>query len=296
MAKDFLYSKKGKPIKIVGISSSKRSLGDCAAEDPTSLELLKISLKEAEKAGAKTQLIDLRDFSIGVCKECYSTCPAQCRFSEVTYQCDCYKRTEPVIWTEKDGSKTLGEAYDLLDKKEFLKRLNDKHAFVAADDMHVVYKALLEADGVIFSTFTNYYSRPALLQSMFSRMCALDGGVEELWGDGKNLKNSVNYANNPKSTYKQRMYGRFAAFINVSKEGDSVTPDLMKACSMLGMKIIPLSTSYNVQWYDDHTHRSDKGKTLKDPYTLHLARHIGKTIVKEAKKSDRSYGKESATV
>ena len=128
------------------------------------------------------------------------------------------------------------------------------------------------------------------MEAMISRFCALDGGVEKLWGDGKNLQNSIKYSKNPKNKYKQRLYGKFAAFINVSKEGDSVSPDLMKACTMMGMRIIPFSTCYNVNWYNDATYRSDMQKTLKDPYTLALAKDIGKNIVEEAKNSDRKYG------
>ena len=32
----------------------------------------------------KVEIIDLRKLKIGPCKECYSSCPAQCRFNEET--------------------------------------------------------------------------------------------------------------------------------------------------------------------------------------------------------------------
>lgn len=81
-----MISSKGKPIKIVGISSGKRKKYECAREDAVSLHYLKLALKEAEKAGAKTELVDLHDLKINPCKECYSSCPAQCRFSEKAMQ------------------------------------------------------------------------------------------------------------------------------------------------------------------------------------------------------------------
>lgn len=290
-----ITSNRGK-IKIIGISSSYRSKYSCAGEDPTSLELLKISLKKAEKSGAETELIDLRDLKIQPCKECYSTCPAQCRFNEKINKCDCYPNDSPKIYLENGRVLTLDEAYNKLSKEEFLKMIASKENYDEGDDMHIIYKALREADGVIFSGFTNYYSRPALMQLMFSRLCALDGGVEKLWGDGKNLKNSIAYSKNKNNKYKQRLYGKSVAFINVSKEGDSVSPDLMKACTMLGMRIIPFSTCYNVQWYDDRSHRTDKEKTLSDSYSRHLAEFIGEEIVKEIKNSNRDYGIYSSNV
>ena len=148
----------GKPIKIVGISSSKRASNECAREDPISLELLKISLKEAQKEGAETQLIDLRDLKIGACKECYSTCPAQCRFNEKENTCDCYTWKAPRVFLNNGKNVSIEEAYDLLGKNEFLEKIQNHYVFSDKDEMHVVYKALREADGVIFSTFTNYYS------------------------------------------------------------------------------------------------------------------------------------------
>lgn len=283
----------GKPIKIIGISSGKRESWSCAREDPISLKLLKIALRYAENAGAKTELIDLRKLKIGACKECYSTCPAQCRFSEQLNQCDCYLFKEDIIVTNDEKIYNLEQAYDKFSKKEFFKLYNNENNFAPQDDMWKVYKAMREADGIIFSTFTSFYSRPSLLQNMFSRLTALDGGVEELFGDGKNLKNSVKYAKNPKNKYKQRLFGKWCAFINCSKEGDSVTPDLLKACTMLGMRIIPLSVAYNVRWYgEDPTHRSDLKNTLKDRYTMGLVEHIGRQIVKEIKSNHklRVYG------
>jgi multimeric flavodoxin WrbA len=289
-------SRKGKPIKILGISSSYRSKYECAKEDPISLQLLKITLAEAKKAGAEIELIDLRELNIGPCKECYSTCPAQCRFNEKLNMCDCYPRKGPAVFLDDGKQLSLKEAYEELSEEEFLKRIQDKGVYDLGDDMWKVYKAMREADGIIFAGFTNYYSRPVLMQLMFSRLCALDGGVEKLWGDGKNLGNSILYAKNPKSTYEQRLYGKFAAFINVSKEGDSVTPNMMKACVMMGMKTIPLGVCYRVNWYNEPTHRPDMKNSLKDKYTLGLARNMGKKIVEEVKRSDRNYGLDSQTV
>lgn len=279
----------GKP-RILGISSGKRAEWDCAREDPMSLWLLKLTLKEAEKHGAETKLIDLRDLKINPCKECYSTCPAHCRFNEKANLCDCYPWKEDHIFLDEKTPAPIEKAYELLPKQEFLKRLHDEGWYAKQDDMWIVYEAMRWADGVIFATATNFYGRPALLQNMFSRLTALDGGVEKLWGDGKNLKNSIKYAKGTKSLYKQRLYNKQAAFINCSKEGDSVTPNLMKACSMMGMKIIPLSVAYRVNWYDDPTHISDTPNTKKDEYSTDLARHIGRKMVEEIKQSPRRYG------
>ncbi len=290
----FLYSLKGKP-KILGISSGKRSKYECAREDPVSLYYLKLALNEAKKAGADTKLIDLRDLKINPCKECYSTCPAQCRFNEATNQCDCYPYKRDSLFA-KGKIIPLEDAYEALDKKEFFRLYHNPGTFAEQDDMWIVYKAMLEADGIIFATATNFYDRPALLQIMLSRLCALDGGVEKLWGDGKNLNNSIKYSKNPNAAYKQRLYNKWCAFINVSKEGDSVTPNLMKACSMMGMRIIPLSTAYRVNWYDDPTHRKDTINSKKDKYTLSLTKHIGEEIVKQIKQSQRNYGIYTDTV
>ncbi len=290
-----LCAKRG-PIKIVGISSGKRGKYDCAKEDPVSLYLLKETLKIAEKLGAETQLIDLRELKIGACKECYSTCPAQCRFNEKTGQCDCYHFKSDHMFIHDEHAVPIEKAYDLLTKEQFFDAYNNDNMLGKRDDMHVVYKAMMEADGVIFATSTAYYSRPALLQNMLSRFCALDGGVEDLWGDGKNLHNSVEYARKHNAKYKQRLYGKFVGFINCSKEGDSVTPDLMKACTMMGMKILPLGVAYRVNWYNDQTHRSDTKESLKDKFTLSLVKHLGTEMFNEIKKSQRKYGMYSKVV
>ena len=285
---------KGKPL-ILGISSGKRSKYECAREDPVSLYYLKLALKYAKKAGAKTKLIDLRELTVGPCKECYSTCPAQCRFNEQVNQCDCYpyKKDSLAVGNE---IIPLEKAYDKLKKEQFFKLYHNEDTFAKKDDMYIIYKEMRMADGIIFATATNYYGRPTLLQNMISRITALDGGVEELWGDGKNLRNSIKYAKNPKAKFKQRLYNKWCAFINCSKEGDSVTPNLMKACSMMGMKILPLGVAYRVNWYDDPTHRSDTAKSKKDKYTLSLIKHIGEEIVKQVKGSPRKYGLYSDTV
>ena len=293
---EFLNTRKNRPIKIIGISSSNRSRHDCAREDPISLQILKISLKEAEKSGAKTELIELNKLKIGECKECYSSCPAQCRFNEKLNMCDCYPRKNPSVFLDDGKFFSLEDAYDKMGKIQFIQHLQDKNFYDEGDEMWKIYKALMEADGIIFAGFTNYYSRPALLQKMFSRLCALDGGVEELWGDGKNLSNSIKFSRNKNMRYKQRLYGKFAGFIISSKEGDSVTPTLMKACTMMGMRIIPFSVSYVVNWYSDPTHRSDMKKSLSDSYSINLAKNLGKRIVSEIKNSDRNYGIYSSRV
>jgi len=291
-----IYDYSKKKIKIVGISSSKRRSYECAREDPISLELLKTALEEAKKKGAEVQLIDLRDLQIEPCKECYSTCPAQCRFNEKTFQCDCYMFKHDSIFVDDNNVYPIEEAYDKLNKKKFFELYHSHGNFAKKDEMYKVYQALMEADGIIFASFTNYYGRPALLQAIISRLCALDGGVEELWGDGKNLGNSVLYAKSKKAKYKQRLYGKWVGFINTSKEGDSVTPNLMKACTMLGMKTIPLGVSYNPVWYADSTHRADKKKVLSDKFTVEQAKHIGRTLVEEIKNSHRHYGKWNSIV
>lgn len=284
-------------IKILGISSAKRAEHDCAREDPTSLWLLKLALEHARKAGAKTELIDLRELKIGACKECYSTCPAQCRFNEKTNQCDCYFFKEDALFVDEDSPVPLEDAYDILTKDEFFKRFHDGGWYAERDEMWQVYTAMRKADAVIFATATHFYGRPSLLQNMFSRLAALDGGVEKpLWGDGKNLNNSIKYAKNSRNKYKQRLYGKHVAFINCSKEGDSVTPNLMKACTMMGMKIIPYSVAYRVNWYSDPTYRSDTPNTKKDKYAIELAKDIGWQIVQEVKHSSRKYGTYTSTI
>lgn len=275
---------------------SKRKKEDCAREDPISNEVLRIALKEAEKNGAKVEIIDLRELKIGACKECYSSCPAQCRFSEKMLQCDCYRFKHDALFVDSEKFYPIEEAYDKLDKKKFFELYHDERSFAHRDDMWKVYKAFIEADGIIFATSTIFYGRNPLLQTMFSRLCALDGGVEELWGDGKKLGNSIKYSKNPKALYKQRLYGKKVAFINISKEGDVVTPNLMKACTMMGMEIIPLGVAYHAVGYKDPSHKNDMKAVLGDNFTISLAKNIGKTMADKIKFSDRKYGMLSSVV
>src|SRR3989344_3443654 len=104
----------GKPIKILGISCGNRSEYECAREDPVSSYYLKLVLREAEKHGAKTELIELKYLKIGACKECYSTCPAQCRFNEKTNQCDCYYAKEDLMLINEKTLLPIEKAYDSL--------------------------------------------------------------------------------------------------------------------------------------------------------------------------------------
>ncbi|MDD2678311.1 MAG: hypothetical protein PHS81_00285 [Candidatus Nanoarchaeia archaeon] len=293
--KKYLYSNKGKPIKIVGISSSKRSKNECAKQDPISLGLLKKALKYAEKKGAKTSLIDLRNLEINPCNECYSTNPAQCRFNEKNFQCDCYPFKEKHFYY-KGKFLPIIKAYDEMTKDEFIETHNEKYLTGKKDDMWIIYKELMEADGIIIANSTQFYSRPTLLQSMISRLCAVDGGVQELWGDGKNLGNSIKHSLKEKTMYKQRLYGKWCAFINSSKEGDMVTPNLMKAFSMMGLKIIPFGSAYHVNWYYDKTHRKDYENASKDEHTESLLKHMGEEMVELIKESKREYGTHSKIV
>jgi len=290
-----LYAITGKP-KILGIACSKRAANSCARENAVSTAYLKMALNAAEKHGAETKLIELKDLKINSCNGCYSTCPAQCRFNEKTFQCDCFPYKEDTFFPFEKNKMSIKEAYKKLSEKVFFEIYDNMNRVTPRDDMWIIYQAMMKSDGIIFATDTNYYGRPALLQTMFSRLCAIDGGVEKIWGDGKNLANSIKYSNNPKNFYKQRLYGKWSAFINCSKEGDSVSPDLMKACTMMGMRILPMGVAYRVNWYNDPTHRQDYKNSLKDEYSINLAKNIGKTMIEEIKKSDRTYGIKSKVV
>ena len=99
--------------------------------------MVSITLRQS---AALSMSMDLRDLKINPCKECYSTCPAQCRFNEKTFQCDCYYFKDDHIFINQNKVVPIQEAYDLLNKKDFFNAYFDEGRFGERDDMHVVYK------------------------------------------------------------------------------------------------------------------------------------------------------------
>lgn len=130
---------KNKTIKAIGISGSARDQFDMAAESSNSEFLLKKSLEELKKLGARTELLELRKYNIKPCKLCYSTANAQCHF-----YCSCYPKDTP-----------------------------------RGDDMsNIIYDKILEADIIIFATPTNNFKMSSYMALFLDRCISLDGSLE----------------------------------------------------------------------------------------------------------------------
>ena len=137
--KEANQKKPGKVIKVLGISGSARDIYDTAQEKSNSETLLESALNYLKEAGAKTELIALRNYKIEHCKACYSTVNTQCHF-----YCSCYPKNTP-----------------------------------QGDDMtNILYDKILSADAIIFATPVNNFKMSTLMAAFLDRCISLDGSLE----------------------------------------------------------------------------------------------------------------------
>ena len=241
--------KKGK-IKILGISGSARDELDMAQEKSNSEELLETALAELKKLGAEVELIKLRDYKIGYCKACYSTCNTQCHF-----YCTCYAKNTPL-----------------------------------ADDMtNKLYDKILGADGIIFATPVNNFSVSTLMKTFLDRCISLDGSLSPAnpkMPKDKNLKREhMKYIketankDKPETGMLRRFSGKVAGIITTGhEEGTSMAiSSLFMTLNHFGMLFPPFSNMYAMSSYKNSTFE-DKTITLSESYKEE-AKMIAKNVL-----------------
>lgn len=183
LKKNFFENK----VRVLGISSSARSVNDMSMEKSNSEWLLEKCLTEAKKKGAKTKIISLRDYEIKPCKACYSTTNTHCH-----YPCSCYPKGE------------MGD--DMTNK---------------------LYEECAWADVIIFATPINNFKISSLLSLFLDRLISMDGSLspaDKL--NTKNLelnkKHSEyifkNASNKIGSGYVRRFAGKIAGVIVTGHE------------------------------------------------------------------------------
>lgn len=204
-------------IKAIGISGSARDKFDTAAEDSNSEFLLKECLKELDKLGAQTEIIQLRKYDIKPCKACYSTTNTQCHF-----YCSCYpKGTE------------------------------------AGDDMsNILYDKVLGADIIIFATPVNNFKISSYMALFLDRCISLDGSLQPADPDDpKNRELNIKHTkfilltaddNVPGSGFLRRFIGKTAGVIATGhEEGTSMAiSSLFMTLNHYGMIFPPWSNMY----------------------------------------------------
>jgi multimeric flavodoxin WrbA len=225
-------------VKIIGISGSARSEFDMAQEKSNSEELLEVALEECKKLGADVELIKLRDYKIGYCKACYSTCNTQCHF-----YCSCYAKNTPL-----------------------------------ADDMTTkLYDKILAADGIIFATPVNNFAVSSLMKIFLDRCISLDGSLSPAnprsTKDKKlNIKH-MKYVDltaeelKPETGMIRRFSGKVAGIITTGhEEGTSMAiSSLFMTLNHFGMLFPPFSNMYAMSSYKKSTFE-DKEITQDDVY------------------------------
>lgn len=248
--------KKGK-IKIIGISGSARDEMDMAQEKSNSEELLEIALGECKKLGADVELIKLRDYKIGYCKACYSTCNTQCHF-----YCSCYAKNTPL-----------------------------------ADDMtNKLYDKILQADGIIFATPVNNFAVSTLMKTFLDRCISLDGSLSPAnpkspKDKSLNIKH-MKYVdltadeNNPGTGMIRRFSGKVAGVITTGhEEGTSIAiSSLFMTLNHFGMMFPPFSNMYAMSSYALSTFEDKKivEKTIYKEEAKMIAKNV-MTGIKSAK-------------
>lgn len=241
--------KKGK-IKILGISGSARDELDMAQEKSNSEELLEIALNKLKKLGAEVELIKLRDYKIGYCKACYSTCNTQCHF-----YCTCYAK-----------GTTLAD--DMTDK---------------------LYDKILESDGIIFATPVNNFSISTLMKTFLDRCISLDGSLSPANPKAPKDKNlnrehmkyitkTVN-KNKPETGMIRRFSGKVAGVITTGhEEGTSMAiSSLFMTLNHFGMLFPPFSNMYAMSSYKNSTFE-DK-PLIESDYYKEEAEMVAKNVL-----------------
>lgn len=228
--------KKGK-ITILGISGSARAEFDNAQEKSNSEELLQVALEECKKLGAEVEMIKLREYKIGYCKACYSTCNTQCHF-----YCTCYGKNTPL-----------------------------------EDDMTTkLYDKILKADGIIFATPVNNFSMSTLMKTFIDRAISLDGSLSPANPKSPkdkelNIKH-MRYIgltaeeNNPATGMIRRFSGKVAGIITTGhEEGASLAiSSLFMTLNHFGMLFPPFSNMYAMSSYKNPTFEDKKITQDKD--------------------------------
>ena len=210
-------SKRTGPIRAIGISGSARDQLDMAAEESSSEFLLKQALDELSKAGASTELLPLRKYSIQPCKACYSTANAHCHF-----YCSCYERG-----TER------------------------------GDDMsNILYDKVLEADIIIFATPVNNFKISSFMSLFIDRCISLDGSLAPADPKGtKDKELNIKHAkfielmvdqDIPGSGFLRRFSGKVAGIIATGHEEGAALAisSLYMTLNHFGMAFAPWSNMY----------------------------------------------------
>lgn len=222
-----LSVRKGKKIKVLGISGSARSKDDSAQEDSNSERLLTACLDHCRKKGAETKLVKLRDYRIEHCKACYSTTNAQCHF-----YCSCYPKGTP-----------------------------------AGDDMsNTLYDLVLEADVIIFATPINNFKMSSLMALFLDRCISLDGSLKpanpdftkdrELNIKHTNFVELSSDRNVPGSGFLKRFTGKVGGIIVTGHEvgASLVISSLFMTLTNFGMIFPPMSNVYALASIKNPTH------------------------------------------
>lgn len=233
-----LSERKGKKIKVLGISGTARDLNDMAQEKSNSETLLEECLKGCENLGAETELLPLRKFSIMHCKACYSTCNTQCHF-----YCSCYPKGTP-----------------------------------EGDDMtNILYDKVLAADAIVFATPVNNFKISTLLAAFIDRCISLDGSLQPADPQAPKNKTlnakHLEYIkltadeNIPGSGFLRRFSGKVAGIIVTGhEEGASmVISNLFMTLGHYGMIFPPFSNMYAMSSVCLSTNQ-DKSVVLSECY------------------------------
>jgi len=249
-----LGTKRGKKIKVLGISGSARDLFDMAQQSSNSEQLLKVCLSHCEKLGAKTELIPLRKYDIKYCKACYSTTNTQCHFP-----CSCYPKGTP-----------------------------------RGDDMsNILYDKILAADAIIFATPVNNFKLSTLLAKFIDRCISLDGSLtpanptspKDSTLNIKHMKFVELTADNdvPGSGMLKRFIGKTAGIITTGhEEGASmVITQLFMTLTHFGMIFPPYSNMYAMADVCKSTYE-DRKIVLSDCY-FEEARLLAKNVMTSAR-------------
>jgi multimeric flavodoxin WrbA len=220
-----------------------------AQEKSNSEELLETALEKCKKLGADIELIKLRDYKIGYCKACYSTCNTQCHF-----YCSCYTKGTPL-----------------------------------EDDMTTkLYDKILEADGIIFATPVNNFTVSSLMKIFLDRCISLDGSLSPANPQSpKDKKLNIKHMkfidataeeNNPATGMLRRFSGKVAGIITTGhEEGASMAiSSLFMTLNHFGMLFPPFSNMYAMSNYKKST--SEDKKITQDEVYKNEVEMIAKNV------------------
>jgi multimeric flavodoxin WrbA len=237
--------RKGK-IKILGISGSARSELDMAQEKSNSEELLEIALDECKKLGAGVELIKLRDYKIGYCKACYSTCNS------------CYPRGV-------GGDDMTNKIYDKILDAEGIIFATPTNNFAVSTLMKTFIDRCISLDGSLSPANPK---APKDKKLNIKHMKYVDMTADE---------------NNPGTGMIRRFSGKVAGVITTGhEEGASLAiSSLFMTLNHFGMLFPPFSNMYAMSSYRNSTFE-DK-KIIEDRDYMKEARMIAKNVINGVK-------------